>query len=348
MRYSKTNIHIPYNTIIWIGGILSFLIIALFLGGLMYALDYNDTLWTTLDASRFHSMAETILKGLDPYVDYIDPKPPLLFFTIALFDLFIKPGSIDIILVSSLNIFSAILIWKIGWEDYGWFSGYIAGLLFLIGSVFAEGYLLYSEQFAVIFILGSLIFARNEDYVKSGICLGFACGYKQYALLAIIPLVYYIHHRKGNLYNFFISLIAIISAFFIILFVVYGDEVGLNALYYTFGIGLVYTTGDISTFSTYVPHTPFAFVINLIGSIAMVVPMIIFTAASLYHNGLQNSKEKTLGLFLLVFMSTLLIRQYLHYWILILPFLSLLSARMFEKNSIKPAIIVSDKKENKR
>jgi len=329
MHNSGYKIRISYNTLLWSGGIISYFLIAIILGSLMYALGYNDTVWTTLDASRFHSMADTIIKGFDPYVDYIDPKPPLLFYSIALLDLVFKPGTMDILLVSILNTFSGLLIWKIGREDYGRFSGYIAGLLFLIGSMFAEGYLLYSEQFALVFILGALIFVRNEDYVKSGLCLGFACGYKQYALLALLPLLYYIHDRRGNYYNFLIPLFAVISSLFLILFVVYGFDVGIHAIYYTFGIAFSYSTGNVSAFSTYVPKTPMAFVINLIGSVAMVVPMVIFSFASLYHTGLQNSKEKTTALLMIFFMSTLLIRQYLHYWILVLPFLSLLSARMF-------------------
>ena len=83
-----------------------------------------------------------------------------------------------------------LLIWKIGWDDYGCLAGYTAGLLFLIASVFTEGFFLFSEQFTVLFLLLSLIMARGKAYTGAGVFLGLACGFKQYALLALIPLLY--------------------------------------------------------------------------------------------------------------------------------------------------------------
>ena len=85
--------------------------------------------WTSLDADRFHQMAQVIINGSEPYVTYIDPKPPLLFFTVALMDILAPPGSVDILVMTVVNVICALLIWRIGWEDYGCLAGYTAGLL---------------------------------------------------------------------------------------------------------------------------------------------------------------------------------------------------------------------------
>ncbi|MDD1703677.1 MAG: hypothetical protein LUP97_00385 [Methanoregula sp.] len=45
--------------------------------------------------------------------------------------------------------------------------------------------------------------------------------------------------------------------------------------------------------------------------------------------GSETPREKALGIMVLVLFSTLLIRQYLHYWILLMPFLALLACREF-------------------
>src|SRR5665647_3353867 len=133
-------------------GLLAYCILAATIAIIMYSLQVHSSAWTSLDADRFHQMAQIIINGSEPYVSYIDPKPPLLFFTISLMDLVSPPGSIDILMMTILNIFCALLIWKIGWEDYGCFAGYTAGLLFLVVSVFTEGYFLFSEQFTVLLL----------------------------------------------------------------------------------------------------------------------------------------------------------------------------------------------------
>jgi uncharacterized membrane protein len=56
----------------------------------------------------------------------------------------------------------------------------------LISSVFIEGYFLFSEQFTVMFLLIALIMTREKSYIIAGMFLGLACGFKQYALLALL------------------------------------------------------------------------------------------------------------------------------------------------------------------
>lgn len=317
----------------WVKVALCFLTYCLLAGTIaiiMYSLQVHSSAWTSLDADRFHQMAQIIINGSEPYVSYIDPKPPLLFFTISLMDLVSPPGSIDILMMTILNIICALLIWKIGWEDYGCFAGYTAGLLFLVVSVFTEGYFLFSEQFTVLLLLIALIFAREYQYALSGVFLGLACGFKQYAFLALIPLLYLMWaHNDRRYHRLLLPVIIIVGGMFAALYLVYGTVVGNSAVYYTYLIAPLYNSGNVTTFSTYVPETPMAYAANILFSIAVVIPTLLFALASAVKKGFRTSNEKALGIMILVLFSTLLVRQYLHYWILLMPFLALLACREF-------------------
>jgi len=313
-----------------LAGLVSYCITAAVIALVMYAVEYHAGTWTDLDAGRFHEMARMIITGFQPYVSYIDPKPPLLFFTVALMDIISPAGSIDIFLMTAINVACALLIWKIGWEDYGCLAGYTAGLLFLIMSVFCEGYFLFSEQFTVLFLLLAFIMARRGDFIWAGLFLGLACGFKQYALLGIIPLLYLMRAHGNRCYHHLILPVILVTAgMFAALYCAYGTEVGNSALYYTFFVAPSYISGSVTTFATYVPATPIAYAANVLFSIAIVIPILVFAAASAVHRGFRTPVEKTLGLFILVLFSTLLIRQYLHYWILLMPFLLLIACREF-------------------
>jgi hypothetical protein len=311
-------------------GLLSYCLLAVVIAILMYSLQVHSSVWTSLDADRFHQMARMIINGSEPYVSYIDPKPPLLFFTVALMDVISPAGSIDILLMTILNVICALLVWKIGLEDYGCLSGYTAGLLFLITSVFTEGFFLFSEQFTVLFLLLALIMARRKYLMGAGVFLGLACGFKQYALLAVIPLLYMMWANNDRRYHrLLLPIIIIIGGMFAALYLVYGAVVGNSAVYYTFLIAPLYNTGNVTTFSTYVPETPIAYAANILISITIVIPTLLFAIASVVNKGFRTRNEIALGIMVLVLFSTLLVRQYLHYWILIMPFLALMACREF-------------------
>lgn len=287
--------------------------------------------WGGIDGQRFHAMAGTILAGLTPYVDFVDPKPPLLYFTIALMDSLFPRGSADTVVMTILNVGSALILWQIGTKDYGWIAGYSTGLLYLVSAVFVQGYFMFSEPFAVFLILCSYTFARHSHFTGAGISLGLACGFKQYALLAVIPLLLLMRAQNDRRYNrlVFPAIIMILSPF-IVLDLVYGVDVMLNAFFWTYGIAPAYICGsETAGIPNYHSEDIIGVVIDLVASIAMVLPTLLFACASVAHRGLKTPSEKALGLFALLFGLTILIRQYLHYWILAMPFLALLACREF-------------------
>lgn len=310
--------------------LLLYITIAIVIAAIMQRVDTGG--WAGADADRFHEMARIIINGFTPYVSYIDPKPPLLFFVVSGMDLVQPPGLLDLPVITSINIICALLIFYIGNKDYGYISGFSAGMLFLIVAAFTQGYLLFSEQFAVLFLLLSFIAAQRSQYVYAGICIGLAFGFKQYAILGLIPLMYMMW-TQGNrrLHYLIIPAIATGLLSFIVVLLLYGSSTMISALYWTFGIAPAYVSGQtIVQIPSYQTNNQFSYALYLISSVFVVLPVVLFTGASIFRRGLRSCSEWTIFFFSIILSITLFIRQYLHYWLLILPFLVLLACREFE------------------
>jgi len=309
--------------------------VAALVATLMYLVSGSGSAWLTFDADRFHAMAEVIIGGFKPYIDFVDPKPPLLFFMVSAMDLLAPAGSVDILVMSAVNVLCAILIYWIGRNDYGNISGFSAGLLFLVAAVFVQGYFLFSEQFAVLFLILAFMLARRDHFAACGLCLGLAMGFKQYAFLAI-PGLLFLARVKGSgstrLTRYALLLVAAAGAFlfvFAALYLSYGPEATRSAINWTFGIAPSYVAGHLVELPAYRPDNVLGFTANLLASVIMVLPTLLFAMASIWRRGLRTDDEYAFGLFIAFFLATLLIRQYLHYWILMLPFLVLLACREF-------------------
>ena len=313
--------------------------VAALIAVLMYLVSGSGSAWLTFDADRFHAMAEVIIGGFKPYIDFVDPKPPLLFFMVSLMDLIAPAGSVDIIVMSGVNVLCAILIYWIGRNDYGNISGFSAGLLYLVAAVFVQGYFLFSEQFAVLFLILAFMLGRKDHLATSGLCLGLAMGFKQYAFLAIPPLLF-LARVKGNRrllgYAEFIgSAIGVFFCIFGVLYLAYGPDTTRSAINWTFGIAPSYVSGHLVEVPAYQPDNVLGFTANLLGSVMMVLPTLLFAMTSIWRRGLRTDDEYSFGLFIIFFLGTLFIRQYLHYWILMLPFLVLLACREFAVGSAR-------------
>lgn len=309
--------------------VLVYLVLASVITCIMLRIDTGG--WTGVDADRFHSMARMIINGFTPYVSFIDPKPPLLYFTVAAMDLLEPAGSLDVPVIALMNVICALIIYRIGKDDYGYVAGFTAGFLYLVVAALVEGYYLFSEQFAVLFLLLAFTFVRRFEYVFAGVFIGLAFGFKQYAILGLIPLLYLMRaHGDRTYYRLVAPAIAIGFSSFGILLLFYGSNATMSALYWTFWIAPTYIGGGaIAEIPSYTTNNLFAFAINLLASIVVVLPTVLFAAASVIKRGLRTPDEWTIVLFALIFSGTLFIRQYLHYWILILPFLALLTCREF-------------------
>ncbi|NYT05207.1 MAG: hypothetical protein GKC04_02365 [Methanomicrobiales archaeon] len=307
-----------------------YLIVASVIAWLSYALAGMDGGWLTHDADRFHAMASAMLSGLTPYIDFIDPKPPLLYGFVAVIDGIATPGMLDIPVVTLLNVLSAMLLFHFGRDLYGFVAGFSAGLLFLVSAVAAEGYVLFAEPFAAFFLLLGLYAAIDGKASAAGICTGIAGGFKQYALFGILPLIWLIWLRGDRSFcQLFCGFAAAVVLPFLAVFLLWGPDALAAAAYWTFGVIPAYLSGTMTGVPDYRPDNPLSFLINLTLSIAVVFPTLVFAGGSIVRRGLRSPEEHIFAAYAVIFLTTLLIRQYLHYWMLILPFLALLACREF-------------------
>ena len=293
-------------------------------------------IWSVGDTKIFFKMADLILQGGTPYVDFADPKPPLIFFTLAIPDLFGEKVFGGLLLVVLCNLGSAVLVMAIAWKLYGRLPGFAAGLLFMTGMAFTEGYFIIIEPFALLFILLAtyiLLFSNyNKKYLLVGICAGIAIGFKQYALL-MVPLALFYMYRKGELRGAFQLIMGTLAPLLIMyaaIFLVYGTTAGTSALFWSFGIADDYVTqGSVDGISLYPVSDPLVAVADLLLEASLLMTLLIVASFEFLWDRPVTPDEEFFFVASLAFLSTLAIRPYLHYWALAIPFIVLLCVRRY-------------------
>ncbi len=302
---------------------------------------FLQNIWLIGDTKLFYKMAEVILSGGVPYVDFRDPKPPLIFFALTL------PAALGqqlyggLLLVCMCNFLSALVVMRIGWRLYGRLPGLVAGLLLLPNLAMAEGFFILTEPFALLFVLLSiyaLLFLKNE--LLSGIFAGVAIGFKQYALLLVPLLLFSMLGRKELrrapklLAGVALPLLIIYGA----LFLAYGPGAGASSLYWSFGVADEYLNssylGDIPAYRT---EDPLMGLANLGLSSGLFIVLLVVAAAGVLLDRPLSPHDELFVLSAAAFLATLAIRQYLHYWALALPFIILLCVRPYREREAPPA-----------
>ncbi len=312
----------------FVGAIALFVLVIL---AMLYASSlFMNNESTIYDTGRFFAMAKVIVSGATPYLDYQDPKPPLIFFTLTIPVLLGQQFLGGLLLIGICNLISAIVVMQIGRKLYGRLAGLVAGLLFLVNIGWAQGYFVMTEPFTVLFIVLATYFAlfsEKRHYLAAGLCAGIAIGFKQYALIAVplLLLALYLDKEIGKMPAFLagagISLLTIFGS----IFFVYGAQAMDASLYWSFGIAGPYVTRNKVDPVISTGTDTFELAMNVI--IAVIISASLYSG---YNKFLKNQKPDTVETYFLLsavgFSLTLLIRQYLHYWALALPFLAILWA----------------------
>ncbi|MDI6897987.1 glycosyltransferase family 39 protein [Methanocella conradii] len=315
----------------------SAILLAIVIFGLVFVTStLMESEWTTYDMQRFYAMAQVIVDGATPYLDYQDPKPPLIFFTLAVPTLLGQKLLGGLILVGISNFASALLLMAMARRLYGRFSGLLAGLLFTLNVAWAQGYFVLTEPFALTFILLStyaLMFTENRwKYLLAGLSAGVGIGFKQYALF-LIPLLLFFMYRRGELKKapeLLVGILIPLAIIFGAIFLAYGPTAGAASLYWSYGVAGTYLSeSNMGDVTSYRATDPIILAANIIMAVTVFTSLLLFAAASVVRDGHLSPLEEYFVLASLLFAGTILIRQYLHYWILALPFLALLSTRPF-------------------
>lgn len=293
-------------------------------------------IWTVGDTKIFFKMADLIIGGGTPYVDFADPKPPLIFFTLAIPDILGDKVFGGLLLVVLCNLGSAILVMAMAWKLYGRLPGFAAGLLFMVSMALAEGYFIIIEPFTLLFILLAtyiLIFSsHSKKYMLAGVCAGISIGFKQYALL-MLPLALFYMYRKGELRGAIQLILGAIAPLLIIyaaIFLVYGTTAGTSALFWSFGIADEYMTqGSIDGVTLYQINDPLVRAADVLLEASLFMTLLTVAAVEFLRDRPVTPVEEFFFLAGLAFLSTLAIRPFLHYWALAVPFIVLLCVRRY-------------------
>jgi hypothetical protein len=309
-----------------------FLAIALAMAALVGI--FSSSIWSLGDTRIFFHMAEIIAQGGTPYVDFKDPKPPLIFFLLALPVMLGADMAGGLLLVAVANFLSAVITMAIGWRLYGRGAGLFAGLLFAISMAWAEGYFVLTEPFALTFILLSvyfLMFGMRSRYLSAGICAGLAIGFKQYSLLLVpLSLIYLVMKKETKAFPaYLVGILLPLAVMFGAMFLIYGTEAGYASLYWSFGSAPSYITeGSIQDVSAYRIDDPAVAVAWIVISLSLFYPLALLAAAAVLRQ--KPGRDETFFLLAaILFAATLVIRPFLHYWSFALPFAILLIASAF-------------------
>jgi len=294
---------------------------------------FSIRVWEVGDTRCFYNMAEVILSGGVPYVDYMDPKPPLIFFLLTLPLAAGEKLAGGLVLVGLANMASAIFLLRLGWKLYGRNAGLLAAVLFTINFSLAEGYFIITEPFTVTFLLLSAYFLvcgpenSLKKYLFAGLAAGIAIGFKQYALLMLPVSIFFMWRKKE--YPGFLPYLAGIAIPLVIMFglvfALYGLQAGEAAIHWSFGVAGSYVTeGDVEGVPAYKIDDPIIALSWLVLGLSLFSALILLAGASLLDKKLTFTEEFFL-LAGIAFAATLLIRPFLHYWALALPFIILLA-----------------------
>jgi Gpi18-like mannosyltransferase len=290
---------------------------------------FTKNIWMVGDTKLFFRMAEVIANGGVPYVDFADPKPPLIFFTLAALGQKLNGG---LLLVGATNFISALVIMRMAHRLYGRVPGFLAGLVFLANMALAEGFFILTEPFTTLFILlcaYALLF-MDKKYVLSGVFAGIAIGFKQYALL-LIPLALFYMYRNKELKGavpFLAGVLAPLLAIYGAIGLAYGPAALQSSLYWSFGVADEYfTQGRIGDVPAYMAPSIGVALANVFLECGLFTSLLLLALAGVLSGRRLSRREEFFLLSGLAFLSLLAIRQYLHYWALALPFIVLLCVR---------------------
>jgi 4-amino-4-deoxy-L-arabinose transferase-like glycosyltransferase len=291
--------------------------------------------WASYDTGRFYAMAEEIVHGATPYLDYQDPKTPLLFYVLTVPVILGQKYLGGLLLVGLCNLISAALVMKIGWELYGRAAGLLAGLLFVLNIGWAQGYFVMTEPFTITFILLASYFAfcgSKRHYFLAGISAGLAIGFKQYALITVPLLAFgmYLNKDLKRLPVLVAGVLLPLAIMFGAILVIYGSEAFNASIYWSFGIAASYMgENNVDGVTNYRTSDPLMWAANIAMATSMFTSVIIIGLAGALRDRKLSTVEVYFVASAVCFALTILIRQYLHYWVLALPFFALLCARLF-------------------
>lgn len=269
-----------------------------------------------VDAGACLTGSQAILNGKIMYLDFIDHKPPGIYYLFALFLEFWNSVWMIKFSLIIFNMGSSCIVYLIAKKLWDKYTGMIAGIFYITGLIVYNGYIVIIEPYMSFFILSAILVYINFRESKelkylflSGILVGIATLIKQPALFILFGLILNTKIRNSFylLLGFLIPIISTISYFYLngsMLNLIYSIFY-LNADFYKLsGIGMFLYYNILSNFTVF----PLLWVLTLYG-------------ITMY----SNNNIKLLATLLIFSFVPVLIGHGATYYIGILPFASLIA-----------------------
>lgn len=280
------------------------------------------------DEGVFLTISKGLIGGRLPYSDFFDHKTPGIYLLLTPVVLLFK-GSIIAphIYVLVINIISSIFIY-LSSERIKKGTGLFSLVAFLFTLIFFEGNYIIAEPFIALFISISIYLTLlDKRHVLIGFLLSLAFFVKQTLVFVLVPFLLYFRRHIGKVRKILLGyLMPLIILASLILFFGFSDAFNQIVL-----VNFEY------------PREPIVKVLTgFSGAFAHTWPFWLLSIIGFYS---LNKKYRLL--FAGILASTIpffFIRHYSHYWIVVLPVISLLSSigfQSFWESRKKIASIVS-------
>jgi len=296
------------------------------------------------DEGYFMFMGKSILRGAHPYINYADNKPPGIWYLLAfVFKVFGNSIYITRAILYLINALSALVLYLVGKEIWNEKIGRVSALIFLIGMLIPafDGYYVLTEPFMNLFsLLGLLLFIRANKrtlyLAASGVAMGISILFKQTAILLLIAMiVFYLckiwipaNRNKKYFGASARNVLLLLCGFVVPLIPVASYFWSIGAL----GQMVYYTTMSLKGFGSTINYSS---LVSDFESFSIVWLLSFASLLAIGYKFIQKNidREIFVGIWLLLSLFPLVLRQYGHYYIQVLPPVCLL-ASLFITNLI--------------
>ena len=282
------------------------------------------------DEGVFLTIAQGLSHNQLPYQDFFDHKPPAIYFALYPITLVFNQNILaPRVFLFTIILLSAYLIFKIS-EDLKKGSGLPASLFFAFLMFFYQGTYILAEPFIALLALATywcLVKSYRINNLKyhllGGVFVGISLLFKQTSIVFFLIFLFAFLSKKRPILKPLVYLI--------------GVFVPLMATYFwlkSFGLVDEAINQIITLTANSYPKEDLSKVLSAFGvGFWRTLPMWVLFVSSLALLFKKEFRNKTITLLVLSLLPIplFLIRPYLHYWIIVLPFVAILAGLMFEK-----------------
>ncbi|MDB9252635.1 hypothetical protein [Halorubrum ezzemoulense] len=281
----------------------------------------------------WYPLAKSLSKGGMLYVEYSDNKPPLFEY---LNYLVYSTGHYILVfhlLIALANTVAAMLLYTYVERNGYSLAGITAGFLWLLTLPPTHGTIINVRSFASIGLLGALLL-RSPTYV--GISMGLAGLFSQFIVFAIPSIIAREFLTKDNIsaikYILTVGLASLVTV--AVCYASLAIPYGLASIPAAIQDTIISSNSYVSweRFSILDPTWPFRIRGVLSQVLFVIIPAIMYLVLK-FRRGFSTdqilswSHDREIVLLLALFLSTLLIKSLLYYWIFPLLFISALAGK---------------------